>query len=87
MKDNLILKIKVNFSDIIVYVFDKKNLIFSEIIYGPTKKSSKSKLSNYSDYVHGQIFQVQKEFLSKFTTSNSSIYPKKDDIIKTLSIF
>lgn len=68
-------------------MFDKKNLIFSEIIYGSTKKSSKSKLSNYSDYVHGQIFQVQKEFLSKFTASNSSIYPKKDDIVKTLSVF
>ena len=63
--ENSTSKVKVILCNISVYIFDKTNLIFSEVIYGPNKKS-KSKLSKMTDYVYGKIYRVTKDFLVRF---------------------
>ena len=71
-------KVKIQYNS--VYIFDKNNLIFSDVIYGPNKKA-KSKISVMTDYVHGKIYRVTKDFLQRFQTSNPRIHPRKDDIV------
>lgn len=60
---NLTSKTKVISFLYLVYCYDKKNNIFSEIIYGPRKKSKKK---DPNDFIHGTIYSLKPEFVSKF---------------------
>lgn len=48
---------KVKYFNNLVYAYDKKNHIFSEIIYGPRKKAIKHKDPN--DFFYGTIYSLK----------------------------
>lgn len=63
----------------IVYVYDKTNGIYSELNYGPRKKSMIMKNSEPKDFVYGKIYKLRSEFMEKF---KETPYPSKDFILK-----
>lgn len=69
-----------NFEDRI-YAYDKTNHIFSEIHFGPRKRSLK-KTNDPTDFIYGTIYQLKSEFLEKFNQGFPRIYPAKEYIIK-----
>lgn len=74
--ESFALKTEVHYLSNIVFAFDKKNLIFSEIHYGPRKRSQR-KGNDPNDFVHGTIYRVKSEFLKKFESSFPRIFPNK----------
>lgn len=60
---NSIFRTEVNIYNILVYAYDKKNHIFSEICFGQRKKAIKKKKAEPNDFFYGTIYQLKPDFL------------------------
>jgi len=60
--DSLTFRIKVILFLFLVYAYDKKNHLFSEIVYGPRKKNG-TKHRDPSDLFSGKIYHLKPEFV------------------------